>query len=167
MRYYKKLYNVGMYGGKFFPLHMGHKFCIDVGSVECNKLYVILFYGGDDEIRILQNRNDDSLSPLIRVDRLTQLARQYTNVYPIAIDVSNCKLSDGTEDWDAETPLVLNAIGKMDVVYSSEPKYDDYFQRAYPWAEHTVIDPPRTFYPISATMIRNMTNMEEIKKWKI
>lgn len=156
-----------MYGGKFFPLHIGHKFCIDVGSVECNKLYVLLFYGGDEEIKIMKDNHDDYLSVVSRMDKLTRLAIQYTNVYPLFIDVSQCKLPDGSENWDAETPLVLKAIGKMDVVYSSEPKYDEYFSRAYPWAEHVVIDPPRKYYPISATMIRNMTDSEEIKKWKI
>ena len=31
----------------------------------------------------------------------------------VFIDVTNCKLEDGTEDWDAETPLVRNALGPV------------------------------------------------------
>ena len=35
-------YDVGMYGGKFMPLHKGHNYCIKTACSECNKVYVIL-----------------------------------------------------------------------------------------------------------------------------
>ena len=69
-----------------------------------------------------------------------------------------------TEDWDAETPLVLNACGKLNAAFSSEISYDEYFRRAYPWVEHVLVDPPRENFPISATMLRGMTE-EEARKW--
>ena len=65
-----------------------------------------------------------------------------------------------------ETPLVINACGKIDVVFGSEPDYGDYFKRAYPWAKHVIIDTERKTNPISGTMLRNM-NEEERKKWII
>lgn len=163
-----KKYKVGFYGGKFMPLHLGHKYCIDVAAQECEKLYVILFYGGADEDQIKKNAsNIEDVSCMHRWWRLQVLCGKYDNVYPVNIDVSSCRLPNGEEDWDAETPLVLNKIGKFDAVYSSEPSYGEYFKRAYPWAEHVLVDPPRIVYPISATKIREMKRKEEKLKWTI
>ena len=163
-----KKYKVGFFGGKFIPFHLGHLYCVEKMSEQCEKGYVILFGGGDQEIEILSKNHDDSLRLDNRWSNVCKVALQYfDNIIPIYIDVSNCKLPDGTEDWDAETPLVLDRIGKMDVVYSSEPSYDAYFKKAYPWAKHVLVDPPRIIYPISATMIRNMKTEEEKSKWRI
>ena len=81
--------------------------------------------------------------------------------------MSSCRLPDGSEDWDAETPLVIEKIGKFDAVYSSEESYGEYFSRASPWAKHVLVDPPRIVYPISGTKIRNMKDEEEKNLWKI
>lgn len=160
-------YSIGMYGGKFIPFHQGHFFCLSIASLLCEHVYCILFYGGDQELEILNNDitlDRKYLSLEWREQEIKRICQQFPNVKPIFIDVTNCKTFDGKEDWDAETPLVLQACGKLNAVFSSEPHYDDYFRRAYPGAEHIIIDPPREIYPISATMIRNMTD-KEAKKW--
>ena len=162
-----KKYRIGMYGGKFIPFHLGHHFCLEIASKLCKKVYCILFYGGDQEIQILEN--DTVLDPKYldfywRKTEVTRICEQFNNVEPVFIDVTDCKTLDGKEDWDAETPLVLRACGRLDAVFSSEVSYDDYFKRAYPWADHIIVDPPRIEYPISATALRNMT-IEEAQKW--
>ena len=162
-----KQYKNGFYGGKFMPLHKGHKYCIDIASKQCEKLFVVLFFGGSDEYEIHKYFTDADLSVLYRYRHLQNLCKQYENVYPAFIDVSSCKLPDGSEDWDAETPLVIDRIGKFDAVYSSEESYGEYFKRAYPWAEHVLVDPPRIVYPISGTKIRNMKDDKEKNLWKI
>ena len=35
-------YRVGMYGGSFNPLHMGHIDCIIQGANLCERLYIVL-----------------------------------------------------------------------------------------------------------------------------
>lgn len=166
-----KKYKIGMYGGKFMPLHLGHKYCLEVASMECEKVYAILFYGGDDEIKILKTHKEKYLSVDSRKKALIKVCKELSNtseVIPVFIDVSKCKLPDGTEDWDAETPLVREVVGKkLDAAYSSEPSYEDYFKRAYPECTHRLVDPPRKKYPISGTKIRNFKKKEEIEKWKI
>lgn len=79
---------------------------------------------------------------------------------------SNVYRTDGTEDWDAETPLVLDCCGKFDAVFSGEPSYDAYFKLAYPWATRVLVDVKRRKVPISATMVRDMTE-EEALSWII
>ena len=162
-----KKFKIGMYGGKFLPFHTGHKFCTDVASKLCEKLYLILFYGGDQEQAVAKSETviDKKLLSIETRWAITQkVAKMYDNVTPVLIDVTDLKLPDGTEDWDAETPLVLEQCGRLNAAFSSEPKYDDYFQRAYPWAKHVLIDPPRIVYPISGTLLRETHDKTIIEK---
>lgn len=169
-----KKYKIGMYGGKFMPLHKGHKYCLEVAAKECEKVFAILFYGGNDEIEILKNDSSPYLDLEKRKEQLIILCsdinkRLKRNVcIPIFIDVSSCKYEDGSEDWDAETPLVRNVLGdELNAVYSSEISYGIYFKRAYPEAVHRLVDPPRVTYPISGTKIRNFKKKEEKELWMV
>lgn len=150
------------------PFHKGHRFCVETAASECEKVYVILFYGGNDEIEILKYNHSKYLSVEERKKKVVELASNYPNAIPVFIDVTDCKLSDGSEDWDAETPLVRNVVGpKLDAVYSSEESYGEYFSRAYPEAIHRLVDVKRKHYPISGTMIRNMKRKEEREEWMV
>lgn len=163
-----KKYKIGMYGGKFLPLHKGHNYCIEVASSECEIVYVILFYGGSDEDKVLENNKEEYLSVIKRTEHMLNICKTYKNAIPILIDVSKCRLADGEEDWDAETPLVRNVVGsELNAVYSSEPSYEEYFNRAYPEAVHRIVDYKRIKYPISGTKIRNMKEESERELWII
>ena len=163
-----KKYNIGMYGGKFMPLHKGHNYCIETASKECNKVYVILFYGGADEDNILNNYKEQYLTFKERKKHVLNICKKYNNTIPTFIDVSKLRLPNGEEDWDAETPLVREVVGnKLDAVYSSEPSYDDYFKRAYPESIHRIVDYKIIKFPISGTKTRNMKTDKERKEWII
>jgi len=184
-----KLYKVGMYGGKFMPLHLGHLYCIQTAMKECETLHVILFFGGADEERILKEYfGEKYLSLEERIKQLQKICLKirkeqekilfdsnkitFTFTKPSiifhTIDVSECRTSIGEEDWDAETPLVRSIVGpQLDAVYSSEPSYGEYFSRAYPEAVHRLVDVKRLHYPISGTIIRQMTNKEEKMEWMV
>ena len=161
----------GFYGGKFMPMHKGHLYCIDVAARMCDELTVIMFFGGDQEISIQKQtmllRDRVMLSPYRRWAQLTRVCKGYDNVNVEYVDVTLCKNPDGSEDWDAETPLVRKFVPHMDFVFSSEPSYSDYFARAYPEAKHIIIDAERMTFPISSTMIRNMKELEEKMKWMV
>ena len=155
-----------MYGGKFMPLHKGHNYCLEQASEECEKVYLILFYGGADEEKLLKGNHEKYLSVKDREEHIIRLSKKYDNVIPVMIDVSSCRLPNKEEDWDAETPLVRKVVGdRLDAVYSSEPSYEDYFNRAYPEATHRIVDAKRIHYPISGTKIRKMKSSKEREIW--
>jgi len=156
----------GFFGGKFYPMHKGHLYCIDTAARQCGHVVVIMFINGDDELRI-KNPDDPTLKIDYRIEQGMRVCSMYPNVDFVVIDVMNLKLPNGKEDWDAETPLVRRYVPKMDFVYSSEPKYGAYFARAYPEATHIIVDAERQTYPISSTMIRAMTILEDKEKWMV
>lgn len=159
-----------MYGGKFFPFHTGHLMCIRRAAELCERVYVILFANGEYERQVKRDHTRFDVDGYLSVDRRYEALKAITdslpNVIPVLIDAESCTKPDGSEDWDAETPLVIEQCGVFDAVFSSEPTYGEYFSRAYPWAEHILIDPPRKIVPISATMVRNM-NLNEAKEWLV
>lgn len=160
-----KRYKTGMYGGKFMPMHAGHMHCLRVASEMCDKVYLILFFGGNQEEEIIARDDREFLHVSARMAQTLKAASMFDNVEPLFLDVTDCRYQDGTEDWDAETPIVLNACGKFDAVFGSEPDYAPYFERAYPWADYVLVDSSRTEVPISGTQIREMESLEEVNKW--
>lgn len=162
-----KKFKTGMYGGKFMPMHIGHLRCLETASKECEAVYCILFYGGTQEKEIAESHSGENyLSLNRRIQQLYRVAGMFDNVIPVVIDVGPSIMSDGTEDWDLQTPMVLRECGKLDAVYGSEPSYAAYFSRAYPDAEYRILDPERKEINISATAVRSMP-IEERIKWMV
>lgn len=166
-----KQYKIGMYGGKFLPFHKGHRFCVETAAIECETVYVILFYGGAEEEKILKEQPEIWLSVEERIkqmDKICEEAGKYAKVIPAMINITGLRLPDGSEDWEAETPLVRELLGdQLDAVYSSEESYGEYFSHAYPEAVHRLVDVKRIHYPISSTDIRKMANAEDRAEWMI
>ena len=166
----QKTYKCGFYGGKFLPFHAGHKYCIRVAASECERLVVIFFANSEEEVEIVGKKEaacPGLLDKRSRIEAITRECRKYTNVEFAILDCSvmhRQALLDGSDLWDAETQYVMDTVGEFQAVYSSEPGYDDYFRRAYPFAEHRLVDPPRIHVPISGTMIRTMEE-SEAKEW--
>ena len=157
-----------MYGGKFMPYHLGHLYCLRIASDMCNRVYQILMTGSAEEEIILRGLPPDereALAPAKRYAVMKAAGDRLGNVDTILMDISACRTAEDEEDWDAETPLVLKACGRFDAVFSSEPAYGAYFKRAYPWAEHVLVDPPRKRYPVSGTAIRGA--WEALSRWRV
>lgn len=163
-----KKYKTGMYGGKFLPFHKGHLHCMQKAAEMCETLYLIMFVGGALENTAMEKIHGDEDTSYLTVEsrreRIAEIVKEYPNVKFVVIDVSSTIRSDGFEDWDLQTPMVIEACGKLDAVFGSEPSYADYFSRAYPEAEYVLIDVDRNECPISGTKVREM-NPEERAKW--
>ena len=137
------VYKVGMYGGSFNPLHLGHVSCIIQAANQCEKLYVVLSHSDNKEEIQYQHR----------FRWLTQLTKDMGNVE--VIQVKDNSISKDVYDWiqgSNQIKLIIN--NHIDVVFCGNDynNIDNPFNMCYPDSEIAYID--RSKIPISSTQIR-------------
>ena len=159
----------GFYGGKFFPFHNGHRFCIETAAAECETVTVILFYHCEEEDELFPLVGDPNVQKMLLPAYRRRQVRACCESFPdgrvrfAALDAKKAHQAgalSGKSSWDSETEHVLRLSGGFEAVYSSEPSYAPYFQRAYPFAVHRLVDVPRIHVPISGTRLREMAFLQ-------
>lgn len=121
-------YKVGMYGGSFNPLHMGHVDCIIQAANMCEKLFVVLSVG--------YKRNE--IDARVRYRWLYQLTKHIGNVKIIMLEDNANTKADYTQDyWMADAESVKKQIGqKIDVVFcGSDYDENSFWNVCYPESE--------------------------------
>lgn len=73
------------------PLHKGHLYCIDVASQQCDRVVVIMFINGDDELEILKTHHEPELKVENRIRQLEKVCALYPNVEFYIIDDNDCR----------------------------------------------------------------------------
>ena len=121
-------YNVGMYGGSFNPLHLGHVDCIIRAANMCRELYIVLSIG--------LNRNE--IDGRIRYRWLYRLTKHIGNVKIITLeDSAGTKQEYSEEYWESDAAKVKAAIGKhIDIVFcGSDYDENSFWNICYPDSE--------------------------------
>ena len=137
-----KMYKVGMYGGSFNPLHLGHVNDIIMAANQCEKLYVVLSV----------TENEKEINHCERLMWLKDITNHMDNVE--VFEIFDNSLSKDKYDWETGARDIKLKIGqKIDVVFSG----DDYegkniWEILYPESE--IIYFPRSVINISSTKIR-------------
>lgn len=138
-----KRYKVGMYGGSFNPLHLGHLECIIRAAGMCEELYIVISYrddGKDVELKV-------------KIRWVYQLTKHIGNVKIIPLKDNTIRKEDYREsEWDRDCNLVKSSIGKkIDVVFcGSDYDENSFWNKCYPDSDFYVF--PRNQY--SSTEIR-------------
>lgn len=135
-------YKVGMYGGSFNPLHLGHVNNIITASNLCEKLYIVLSVTNDE----------NEIDHRERFMWLKNITSEMENVEVFEIFDKN--ISKDTYDWETGANDIKNYINKpIDVVFSGDDyQGKDRWEKLYPGSEIYYI--PRSNINISSTEIR-------------
>lgn len=141
-------YNVGMYGGNFDPLHVGHLSIIYKAATECKELYLVLSY----------SLKRDNVFYKTRLQWLYAATEQFNNVKILLLEDEFETKSDYNKEanWYEGSVKIKNLIGKkIDAVYCGS----DYCWNGSPYrkfyTDSTIEFIDRNIIPISSSDIRN------------
>lgn len=152
---------IGLYGGKFYPFHNGHLKCILEAQSRVDVLFVQIGYDDEHE-KSLCTDNFEFVDSRTRERWITKELKGFKNIR--VLSHYEKRTDDYMNDKDvAESykELLLKIGGKVDVVFSSETEYEEYFAKYLPMAKHHVIDVNRSEFDVSATRIRE----DGVYKW--
>lgn len=140
-------YQVGMYGGSFDPLHLGHISDIIKAAAVCEELYVMISWCGGRE----------STSKELRYRWILNSTRHLPNVKILMIEDKAVSKEEYNTDyyWEKGAQDIKNVIGKpIDAVFcGSDYLGTNRFESLY-CPESVVIYFDRDEVPISSTEIR-------------
>lgn len=172
----------GFIVGKFAPFHRGHVHLINSAIKQCDELFIILSHD-QRFINSLPVEIRDFLSPELRlydimawVDDTNSFFKNKKiekRIYVDMVDESNIPVYPN--GWKEFIDLCLNTMincheFKPDIVFSSEPNYDENYKKYLPDCKHIIVDSLREAEPISGTEIRKqmldiVSSLEKIKKF--
>lgn len=134
-------YKVGMYGGCFDPLHLGHINCILQASAMCEELHLMLCYS---KVR-------DRIDVRLRYRWLHETCKHLPNV--VIHLVEDTDSTKETYDWEKGATNIKLMIGtEIDIVFAgSDYQNTTIFQNLYPHSKIWYF--PRSTTPISSTEI--------------
>jgi len=139
---------VGMFGGKFYPLHQGHVWCIQQAASMVDTLYLILSCSKRRE----ENLEGPYLSPALRLSWLGEVTRDFSNVKILSVEDNY-----GSDDynWRDECMRITRLTEKFDLVFSSETEYSEgYKYYIENGAKHILLDTERRRFKIHSSAIR-------------
>jgi HTH-type transcriptional regulator, transcriptional repressor of NAD biosynthesis genes len=155
---------IGIFGGRFTPLHNGHVGAILRAAEQVDVLFVVLSYAENDPIK-----------GETRLKWMSAVFSQYNNIRILFI--KRAKILETVEEWIEDSINIRKAIydesdmiplfyhnnfyygnGYKSVyvhkVFVGSNDHDDMFNKCYPEAKIIVLDPLRSDITISGTEIR-------------
>lgn len=136
-----KKYKVGMYGGAFCPLHLGHLTCMIKAAALCERLYIVISY---------RNHPSD-IDVKVKIRWVYQLTKHLGNIEILTLEDTLDNKEDYTEEyWQQDCAYVKQQIGtRIDVVFCGND-YDEgsFWNQCYQESELIIF--PRSQYNFTA-----------------
>lgn len=151
-----EVFSEGLVVGKFAPLTLGHINFIKESATGCKKLTVVLCF--DEKWLSKQSKRDRHI--LTHENRLNWLRKELSSHDNITItSINETHLAPYPNGWSEYANLLRglfhnNIIPEKTAIFSSEIEYNDGYETHLPELTHVVVDPNRTAFNISATMVR-------------
>lgn len=147
---------VGMYGGKFIPLHNGHIYAMLKAKSYVDHLYVVVSYVEDRDTELCEYAKLPDIPYKLRVKWLKQITKDMEGITVLAVEDVPMLNNDIDYVWEEGARRIKEAIPEtITHIFSSEYEYEKYFTKNYKNAQHIVLDANRDVFDISATTIRN------------
>ena len=131
-----KKYHIGMYGGSFNPLHLGHLECMIKAAGLCDELFVVISYREDDKGLPVQD-----IPVRIKIRWVYQLTKHIGNVHILTLKDRTLRKEDYSEDlWEEDCRIVKEQIGRpIDVVFcGSDYDENSFWNKCYESADFIV-----------------------------
>ena len=165
---------IGVFIGKFLPLHMGHINAIIKASIMCDKLYVVVSQNSN----FMKKRCEDWDIPYMPLELVTMWMNKELELFKdhitvVSVDETNVlEFPDGWVEWSklAREALILGGVRQggwadfatnpveIDYCFGSETGYEENMRKYFNSnIEYKMIDLDRIQVPISATeLVKNI-----------
>lgn len=141
---------IGMFGGKFLPLHNGHVNAILRASSRVDILFVVLSWC-----------KSEPYSKELRMSWLGHSLREYPNIRLLEVEHEE---GDYSQQWEPDSINIRKLIAKnlglvseqasLDKIFVGSDDHKGKFQEYYPEAEYIVLDLNRDDINMSGTQVR-------------
>lgn len=152
---------IGIVIGRFLPLHIGHVNLIQRASGIVDKVYVIVSHSEDSDVEMFDNsRFVKEITPKDRLRFIKQTFKNQDNIRSFLFDESDCPpYPDGWEKWASLIKVEMEKREpeldwEKDVLFISNRKGDEEYNRKYFGSGTRSIDPEYSEYNLNSREIR-------------
>jgi HTH-type transcriptional repressor of NAD biosynthesis genes len=143
---------IGVFPGKFLPPHRGHLTGILRAHALCDRLFVVVCEREEDDRKLCESVGC-RFAP--GWQRQRWLIEELEGLDITVLRVSEEGIEPFPFGWNDWAERVRQRVGmKFDVIFGGEEDYRSGHAQAFPGVEYTVLDPSRSTWPVSGTIVR-------------